>query len=136
VYFPVARRVHTFYGADSELLVLLRILEQEPFVGALNRYLVNVRIELAASVANYQMTISTWGFGYPSVRATGPHPSVGIAAIECVVDEPETCDVFAYHWIGEADPRFRQERTQRYPRLSGTAELREVLAVAAAFART
>ena len=80
VYFPAARRFHSFGERGAfELGVLLTVLEEHPVLEPLHRYLTLVRLELAASVARYEMTISQWDFGFPSVRATGSHPSSGVA---------------------------------------------------------
>jgi hypothetical protein len=138
IYAPAARRVYSAsairFGVAHELIPLLRVLCGDPSIATLDRHMALVRAELEDALLPHGMSFSSWDFGYASIRATARHPLEGLAAIECLTEQPPNVEIVALHWVDDRKSLIRCSRSTRFPRTSFSApELRATAGLAIRF---
>jgi hypothetical protein len=102
LYLPTARRREiALRDEDSpyrkEYEDLMRVLEEDPTVSQVVS-LVRAMGEIVTGwAAEHGATVTLWDFSLPAVRATARHPQVGIACLDCQLEDNEV-SVLTYHW--------------------------------------
>lgn len=101
-YLPIARRREmALRDGDSHHLQdyedLMRVLEKDPSVSQIVS-LVRAMGEIVTGwAAEHGATVSHWDFSLPAVRATARHPQVGIACLDCQLQD-NAVSLLTYHW--------------------------------------
>jgi len=76
---------------------LMRVLEMDPSVSQIVS-LVRAMSEIVTGwAAQHGATVSLWDFSLPAVRATAKHPQVGIACLDCQLED-NAVSLLTYHW--------------------------------------